>query len=75
MPDFTETLLPQIQTYRSNIDAAFLHGLLTGFVTAPNADIAALYAELSPESPLPSSLRDILSDTMNDISEALSVDD
>ena len=72
MSDYFNELIDQLHEYHLSIDAPYLHGLLTGFATTLDPDLAKLYIEISGEQPLPESLRDEVLNVVDFLSEDLS---
>ena len=73
MSEYFNELVHQLHEYHLSIDPPRLHGLLTGFATTPDPDLAKLYMEISGEQPLPESLRDEVRNVVDFLSEDLSV--
>ena len=53
MSDYFNELVEQLRENHLSINPPYLHGLLTGFATTPDPDLAKLYMEISGEQPLP----------------------
>ena len=73
MSEYFNELVHQLHEYHLSIDLPRLHGLLTGFATTPDPDLAKLYMEISGEQPLPESLRDEVRNVVDFLSEDLSL--
>jgi uncharacterized protein YgfB (UPF0149 family) len=73
MSDYFIELVDQLHEYHLPIDPPCLHGLLTGFATTPDPDLAKLYSEISGKQPLPESLREEVLNVVDFLSEDLSL--
>ena len=75
MSDYFKELVDQLQENHLSIDAPYLHGLLAGFATTPDPDLAKLHMEISVEQPLPESLWKEVHNVVDFLSEDLSVNE
>ena len=73
MSDYFNALVDQLREFHLSIDPPFLHGLLTGFATTPEPDLAKLYVEIAGEQPLAESIREEVLNVVDFLSEDLSV--
>jgi hypothetical protein len=73
--DYFYELVNQLHDYHLHADPPYMHGLLTGFATTPDGDLEKLCLEIAGERPLPEQLREELIDTIDFLSEDLSLND
>jgi hypothetical protein len=73
--DYFYELVKQLHDYHLHADAPYVHGLLTGFATTPDGDLEKLCLEIAGERALPEQLREELIDTIDFLSEDLSLND
>jgi hypothetical protein len=75
MSDYFYTLVDQLHEHHLRSDPPYIHGLLTGFATIPDADFEKLYLEIAVDQPLPGQLRDAVIETIDYLSEDLSINE
>ena len=73
MSDYFNELVDLLRENHLTVDPPYLHGLLTGFATTPDPDLAKLYMEISGEQPLSQSLREEVLNVADFLSEDLSL--
>jgi hypothetical protein len=73
--DYFSQLANQLHQYHLPVDPPYLHGLLTGFATTPEGDLEKLCLEIAGGHPFPDPLREELIDTVDILSEDLSLND
>ena len=75
MSDYFYELIDRLHEHGMLCDPPYVHGLLTGFATAPDGDLDKLYLEIAGERPLPEQLREEMTDAIDVLSEELSLND